>query len=338
MPLITLKRLAAIALSSLGLASCETTVTLPEPAHTPRIALLYTMSNRAIDTTSDISLSRIPFVSYSQRVFDTKPLSGRTDAAIEVSDASGTVVERFIPGYPRKQYANYYGRSGYYTATMGLKGQPGQTYKLRATLPGFEPVESALTMPAEPTIDNASFVVRKVEPGGSGNRVYGRLTVTLTDNAATTDHYLAFARTLDKQGQPTQGGGVFIDYGDGSSTEFEIGRFRLSQAGNYDYSSLYPYPDTDVNGRQFSLSADVWYYACSEESIRSGTCRPELGYLEVTVSNITADAYRFYQSSRAYYDTQDNPFAEPAPLSSNIKPGYGLFGAAADATYRIKLF
>ena len=53
---------------------------------------------------------------------------------------------------------------------------------------------------------------------------------------------------------------------------------------------------------------------------------------------MTADAYRFYLSSRNYGDTGDNPFAEPAPLASNIKPGYGLFGGASDATYRIKLF
>ena len=31
-----------------------------------------------------------------------------------------------------------------------------------------------------------------------------------------------------------------------------------------------------------------------------------------------------------YQDSHDNPFAEPAPLASNIRNGYGLFGGATD--------
>ena len=55
------------------------------------------------------------------------------------------------------------------------------------------------------------------------------------------------------------------------------------------------------------------------------------------VSSITKDAYDFYLSRRRYYDSDGNPFAEPAPLASNVRPGYGLFGGAADVTYRIQL-
>jgi hypothetical protein len=50
-----------------------------------------------------------------------------------------------------------------------------------------------------------------------------------------------------------------------------------------------------------------------------------------------ADTYEFYQSIQRFYDTEGNPFAEPAPLRSNIQGGYGLFGGATDATLRIKI-
>jgi hypothetical protein len=38
-----------------------------------------------------------------------------------------------------------------------------------------------------------------------------------------------------------------------------------------------------------------------------------------------------------YRSANDNPFAEPAPLRSNVQGGFGLFGGASDVVVRIKL-
>ena len=62
----------------------------------------------------------------------------------------------------------------------------------------------------------------------------------------------------------------------------------------------------------------------------------ELAGVEV-VSSITVDDYNFYLSRRRYADSHGNLFAEPAPLAGNVRNGYGLFGGATDATYRIRL-
>ena len=56
------------------------------------------------------------------------------------------------------------------------------------------------------------------------------------------------------------------------------------------------------------------------------------------MSSITKEACDFYLSRRRYLDSDGNPFAEPAPLASNVRGGYGLFAGAADATYRIRIF
>ena len=87
-----------------------------------------------------------------------------------------------------------------------------------------------------------------------------------------------------------------------------------------------------MNGQRIALASDVRFYNyCPQPGC------PQLGFIEVTVSSITKDAYDFYLSRRRYYDSDANPFAEPAPLASNVRPGYGLFGGAADITYRIQL-
>ncbi len=121
-----------------------------------------------------------------------------------------------------------------------------------------------------------------------------------------------------------------VDYGrQGSSVA--IGQFDLSSTGQA-YSE-YPYADTNLNGQRLVLGTDVYFSNCG---CYQGNCTPA-GFLEVTVSSITAEAYSFYLSRRSYFDSQNNPFAEPAPLAGNVRNGYGLSGGAADTTYRIPL-
>jgi hypothetical protein len=316
-----------LAAALLALTGCETTVDIPEPAHTPRVALRYTLTNVPADSSfADLFLLRQLFVSNSQRVFDTNELEGRSDATVEIRDAAGAVVERFRPimlsagqGYP--------GQPGYYRPTMGLVTQLGQTYTLRAALPGLEPVESTITMPLPAVVVSGTFRPRSADI----YEVKGRLTLTLQDDPATANYYLAFARLLDQQGQPGPWSVVEVDR-DSQTNDFSAGQFQLSNPYEY-YSTnndqLYPFADTDVNGQRIVLASDVLYHP------RAMGINPS--FMEVHVSSITPDDYRFYLSRRRYFESHDNPFAEPAPLVSNVKPGYGLFGGATDVTYRIPL-
>ncbi|MCB2409639.1 DUF4249 domain-containing protein [Hymenobacter lucidus] len=324
----TTTKLAALLLLGLGTGACETTIDLPEPAHTPKVALQYVLSNYADQGPNDeVSLTRQLYVSNSQRVFDTRELNGRTDAKVDIRDESGTVVERF------KESSSAY-QGGYYEPTMGLKAQPGRTYTLRATVPGLPAVESTVTLPAAPIIESATFT-EKPNP----NNVYdtrGQLSVTIADDPNTDNYYIAFARIVDSQGNvPDNWSPVQIDE-ENSDVSLEVGRFQLSNLGGfsgYGYG-FYPYADTNVNGKRFSLTSNVRFYAgyCPTP----GNC-PKPGYMEVFISALTRDAYNFYLSRQRYNDTEGNPFAEPAPLVSNIKGGYGLFGGITDAVYRIKL-
>ncbi|WP_310395691.1 DUF4249 domain-containing protein [Hymenobacter sp.] len=325
-----MKTLAAPALLlAAALAGCESTVNLPEPPHTPRVALLYTLTTAPQDSSfRALYAQRQLYVSNSQRVFDPSELTGRTDAAVELRDATGSVVERYRP--TRSSNASSTGR-GYYRPVLGFQPQAGQRYTLRAALPGLETAESSLVMPAPAVIESATYVARTAPNPGS-NQYQGRLSVVLRDDPASTDYYLAFARVLDQQGQPGEWGAVDVDY-DSQGSVVSIGQFQLSSPGQQ--YSLYPFADTGVNGQRIALASDVSFYRNCFQG--QGNCAAP-GYIEVYVSSITPDAYAFYLSRRRYYDSDDNPFAEPAPLATNVRPGYGLFGGAADATFRIRIF
>ncbi|MBX0292277.1 DUF4249 domain-containing protein [Hymenobacter sp. HSC-4F20] len=317
-------------LAATFLSGCETAVNLPEPAHTPRIALRYLLSTEAPgqQSASMLTFNQL-YVSNSQRMFDTRPLEGRPDATVELLDATGTVVERFRQARNQggQTYPQPSSQPGYYEATMNFAGQPGHTYTLRGRLPGFEAVESQLTMPLPPRIARATYVSRAPTDYGQQR---GRLTLTLHDEAATADYYVVVGTVYDTRDNIY--GTLLSD--DTDNTEFgSVGEtFTLSTLYNGYYNSLAPYPDSNVNGQQINLSTDVVI-----SGAYGGLNPPVPAYLELMVLNLTADAYKFYQSRQRYEDTQDNPFAEPAPLYSNIRNGYGVFGGMAAATYRIQL-
>lgn len=314
--------------AALALASCETTTAVDTPPHTPRLSLNYTLSSRG---PQKFFADRNPYVSTSQSILETTNLAGRADATVELRDASGQVVEQFRP----RARAGYGVDSlrGYYVATRGYAGQPGRSYTLRASAPGVEAVEARLTMPALATIEDGRYVLDPTR----NYSVNGRLSFSIPDNVATTDYYLAYARVLDAAGQPW--GFVTQDYSGRSNDglDIKLNRFDLSQPGS-PYQTL-PISDAGRNGQRLVFSNDVSLFYNGGNSAGGGASNVPLkpAFIEVTVSSIPADTYNYYQSIQRYNDTDGNPFAEPAPLRSNVPGGYGLFAGASDVVLRIPL-
>lgn len=322
-------------LAALLLAGCETTVDVVPPAHTPRLSLAYTLSNQP--QTADYQKffeSRALYVSTSQGVLETKALQGRSDATVELRDATGQVVEQFLP----RGRAGYGPDSlpGYYRPRRGYAGQPGATYTLRASAPGVEAVEAQLTLPLPATLEAGSYVAQPLAPGSSPNGYgfSGRLSFAIADNAATADYYLAYARVLDGRGH--YWGQVTQDYSarNHDGPDIKLNRFDLSEPGS-PYQTL-PLSDAGRNGQRLVYSSDVSTHYSGPYDPQNPT-PPAPAYLEVTVSSLRPATYEFYQSIQRYFDTDGNPFAEPAPLRSNVQGGYGLFGGATDVTLRLKL-
>jgi hypothetical protein len=326
-----------------ALASCDTVVEVPLPAHTPRLSLLYTLSNQRLTTDYRQSFGgRSLYVSSSLGTLATTPLQGRADATVELRDASGQVVEQFeadTAGYrpPGSKYATY--NYGPYTAVRGYVGRPGQAYTLRASAPGVAPLEATITLPAPAVIEaaSASFVAKpQVVASGPYPAIYdyyGQLSFAILDPAATTDYYAVYAQVLDAAGQFW--GNVYQDYSLRNSTgpDVNLDRFDLSSA--YDVYKVLPISDGGRNGQRLAFSNPVGFYYGRPYNAQHPI--PPPAYLELIVSSLPATTYTFYQSVQRFYDTNGNPFAEPAPLRSNLPGGYGLFGGATDTHLRIKL-
>jgi hypothetical protein len=338
--------LAFLACAVLTLSGCETTVEVDTPPHTPRLSLNYTLSNQPPTVAYRQAFGwRDMFVSASQSVLEVQELKGRPDATVQLLDEAGQVVEQFR-SVPRPGY--FYNPNdpdslrGYYAPVRGFVGEPGRTYTLRAAAPGLDAVEATLTLPTPALIETGSFSVRPTDPNAPSYAGYqpGRLTFSLLDEATTVDYYLAYARVLTREGRPwgTVQRDYNVDTGVDGPVEVTLNRFQLSEGGNNYGQGQFPFGDAGGNGQRLALSADVvLQYSGGFDPTNPNRMIPVPGYVEIIVSSITPDTYRFYQSVQRYYDTDGNPFAEPAPLYSNLRPGYGLFGGATDVTYRIPL-
>ncbi|WP_410963591.1 DUF4249 family protein, partial [Salmonella sp. SAL4455] len=51
----------------------------------------------------------------------------------------------------------------------------------------------------------------------------------------------------------------------------------------------------------------------------------------VNVLRITEDYFKFVKSYSVYYNSSDNPFAEPSNVYTNVKNGYGIFALLTEA-------
>ena len=324
-----------VLLGAAALAGCETTVDLPEPPHTPRVALQYLLTTAPQDSSfRELFGSRQLYVSKSQRVFSGDYFLGRADASVELRDAADQVVERYRPvGTGRNPQPGYPGDRGFYRPVLGFRPQAGQRYTLRATLPGLETAESTLTMPQPAVVESGTYVARAVAGPNSG-MYRGRLTVVLQDDPAAANYYLVFARLLDQQGQPGSWQPLDLDW-DSQANDVPGDQPQLSTPQQGYGTDIYPFADTNANGQRITMASDVQF---SSSCYPPGPRCPGPGYIEVHVSSITREAYNFYLSRRRYYESTNNPFAEPAPVVSNVRSGYGLFGGATDATYRIRIF
>ncbi|GAB3635161.1 hypothetical protein GCM10027422_07510 [Hymenobacter arcticus] len=328
---------AFLLLALAALASCESVVTVTPPAHTPRLSLSYTLSNQPPTAGYQQYFSeRGAFASTSQAILANKNLEGRADATIELRDASGQVVEEFRPDTSRYARLPTDYRYGSYIPVRGYVGVPGQAYLLRASAPGVEATEASMTLPLLPVVEAVSYVPQP--PPTTSNFLatpyYGQLSFAIADPAATTDYYVAYATALDAAGRPWGFAGEDEGPRTTSGPTVNLNRFALSSPSNT--TAIMPVSDAGRQGQRLLYSGPIWlYYGGGYASNQPAPPPPT--YLELTVSSIPASTYNFYQSVQRYREANDNPFAEPAPLRSNVQGGYGLFGGATDVVLRIKL-
>lgn len=210
-----------------------------------------------------------------------------------------------------------------------IKPEPGHTYKLTASLKGFETVSATSDIPTDAQITNLTSIVKDTSSWGwnYGTNYFfstGKLLLGLKDDGEKENYYKISMYMLDTTYS-------INEYGDTSDTF--IYRNSLQNYNNESSNPLieftegdsYYFSDQYLNGQEFSIELPIRY---------SGSSPGDTLFIEL--SAISKDLFLFKKSMIKYNESQSNPFSEPIKIYTNIENGYGIFAGSSIITKKIR--
>ncbi len=223
----------------------------------------------------------------------------------------------------------YKNQRNLYEAKRNTIAMPGSTYVLKASAPNITAVEAETVTPASIKIQS---ITRRINArtDANGNSL-DEVKIIFADDAAATNYY-AF-----KFRRPYNNGASNISYGPiycMHSSDKDIDRRNVDPT---DFENCIDQEffmnDKNFNGQIKELILFIQHSEL-EPVIVSSANRTFNAVVEL--NNITAQHYKYRKSFDAYRDSEDNPFAEPVLVYSNVKNGYGLFSTYSIARDTIR--
>ncbi len=213
----------------------------------------------------------------------------------------------------------YEASSNTYLVKRNTRPQAGNTYKLTAAATDFTAILAETVTPA-PT----SFGITKrinVKKDGNGNYL-DEVKITFTDDASTANYYLIkIRRPLSSGGSPAINyGGIYCMH----SSDKDIGRRSNGDPTDFEncINQEFFMADKNFNGQVKEILLFIQHNQL-EPMLYPSNNRYYKPVIEL--HTITYDHYKYRKSYDAYRDAEDNPFAEPVLVFSNVKNGYGVF-------------
>ena len=319
-------RLLLPALAALALAACDFTPTLdvPLPEHTPALTINGVL---AADSTVEVRVteSADPYGTYSQdgvfavpedAVVDLYRDGVRLGALALRSEACVNYSESIPP--PPADPPTY--ECGSFVSDVVV--EPGATYTVRASAPGFPDAEATVTVPGRVAVS-----VEASEPRTHGPRTDRDLTVTFRDPPGPGDRY-----ALMVVSGPYSYEGYYCDNRVCRDSTVTVYRDRdplgytttdpVLLAGARTVPStgtdFITFTDEEFDGteRAFVVRSQTFNYS-------DGTGLEPAAVWVAAIDDRTFGAYQVVW----FGGGEDNPFAEPADPPSNVVGGYGLLGA-----------
>jgi len=240
------------------------------------------------------------FVSHTVGILDSERPSYISDATVELFK-NGELLHTFV----------YETNGSYWMRNITPLGNEIAKYTLKISAPNYESVEAIQTMPTVAELTSVSY-----EEDGTldefGERV-NEVTLNFNDPAGVANYYFNEFVIFYPDGQ----GGFsrelryldsidpLTEYGDKGAILNDV-----TFDGDTHILRLYSYAGLDNQ-------SDIEVY--------------------VRLLSVTRERYLHSKSLQAYYNAEDNPFAEPAVLFSNINGGEGQFTLSAISEMKLEL-
>ena len=300
--------------ATLLLAACETAVEIELPEEEPRLVL-----NSLFQAGSLWAVE----VSESQSVLSDEGLALIPSATVEILEG-GEVVETlaYEPSPADRPFVPALYRS------RGHRPEPGRTYTVRASAPGFPTAEATTSVPIPPPLSLRIDRVQLREDLSPGVQEHG-LSITFFDPDSAANYYaLAVYRVINARN--AEGSDVYGSIGF-SSGDAVLRENRLVDDDFFEvdgdplYDRAY-FSDASIDGQAHTFK------------IRTATFDEE-GVDEqyfVVLESLSSDFYEYLRTREISDYTGENPFAEPVSVYSNIQEGFGIFAGFSTSMERFR--
>jgi Domain of unknown function (DUF4249) len=296
--------------TTLVLSACEREVTVKLPVVDPKIVLYSVLGNNA------------PFTA---RVTKSKGILTPTnpsnpDLPFRVDNAQVLVYENGVI----YDTLRFNATERIYKTIRDKRVRLGKTYDMKVSAPGLTAVEANAIVPAPVNVTSVQRL-REVRTNRDGEKL-DDIIIKFDDPGASRDYYLI------RFSSPIYGGSYFFNLCVNSRDKDieEIGGdFDPTDTESCLDGSRILLRDNNFNGRNKELrvsirSTDLQNYT---DPTTGRTIRPS-----VQVIRISEDYFKYIKSDDAYARVEDNPFAEPVLLYTNVKKGWGIFSAYSVVT------
>ncbi|RYE00770.1 MAG: DUF4249 domain-containing protein [Sphingobacteriales bacterium] len=293
-------------LAILAFASCEKTITVNPPAHTPGIAV------------QSSSMTGSAFSMKISRTVAAKEYSSSRDYTLK-----NAVAVLSINGQPADTL-DFNGATGTYQSA--LTAQEGNSYSIKVSSPGYADVEAITTAPVPVGIKEVRRVKEaRVDPDGN---LQDEITLVFDDPAAAADFYRI--RIQQALYSDTFSFGLdCVNTVDPSVETFGSNGLDLYSCISGDAIYL---RDVLFNGKTKELRIFVSSWAMMSITDNQGVEH----FPVIELQHISDDHFKYLKSAKLADETNGNPFAEPVNVHSNIRNGYGIFSITSRDRKEIK--
>jgi hypothetical protein len=210
-----------------------------------------------------------------------------------------------------------------------LKPEPGHSYKLVASMNGYETVSAIADIPVAAEIKKLSTSVYDTSSfswNGSERYYYskGKLLLEVKDKEGTSNYYKLSMYKLEYYYSINELGDTIETFTYKNPLQY-INNEATHPLIEFSEEFSYYFSDQFVDGKNFSIELPINYTGNTP-----GT------NIIVEFSTLSRDYYLFRQSLKKFNESQNNPFSEPIKVYSNIENGYGIFAGGTTTTREIR--
>ena len=287
-------------------SACETTLDVELPDHPPQMTVNGFFRSGEV---WDIHLSEARSVADGEAA-----IRNITNATVEILQEDEDPI--------RLRYAG----SGFYRS-LSFRPSPSRTYTVRASAPGYTPIEATDTVP-DPVPVTFAYEITRLDTIFDAVSADVEVTIQLDDPPDQDEYYRLFVlyRVFEKR----TGEFAFFTYQfkvddeailaeNGDPFEFDSGE------ANTLINAVFSDALFDGEHREITLNIENLQVVNTHRDLIGQLLFEPGGTLQVYFYNISKTYYDYSTTFDLHDEVEDNPFAEPVQVHTNVENGFGIF-------------